>query len=392
MFSQTRFSQMLQLIPRQVFKKAVSDTGADRYSKRFNSWDVLVTMIYGQVHQIKSLRTLVSAFGSLGNHHYHLNAKSMSRSTLSDALSKRNPEPFRIICETLLKGVARQQRKSVQEMICLIDSTLITLKGSGFDGWAQATRTRITQGLKIHVGMDPHQVAPTYANISHANVNDLTDAQLMPIEKGMTYVFDKGYCDYNWWSQIDRVGSYFVTRLKKNANVTVIEEREVVQHAENRIECDTIVQFTKKHLHGKRINEYLQRSVRRIVVKREAHDTPLILITNDLSRSADEIAALYKQRWQIELLFKWLKQKLNLKRYFGFSENAVRLQIYAALITYLLMLNYRIRAKYEGAMSTLAITLSHNLLERPDLMALQQQRERNKDALLRQKQNQLVFV
>ena len=288
----------------------------------------------------------------------------MVRSTLCDALNKRSSEPFRLACEHLLQGIGRKQRKSLEAMITLIDSTSISLRGPGFDEWTTATKTRITQGLKVHVAIDPQQTAPTYVNITAANVNDLSDALTMPLEAGMTYVFDKGYCDYNWWHQIDQMGSFFVTRLKKNANLKPVANlRE--KYAPEFIEADESVLFGKKYLNARRPNHYQNQAVRRVQVRREDHETPLILVTNDFSRSAQEIADLYKQRWQIELFFKWIKQNLKLKRYFGFSENAVRLQIYSALITYLLLHLYQRRSGCSGSISDFAIRLTHSLFERP---------------------------
>lgn len=364
MFSNTRFAQMLQALPHQLFKSAVKRCGADRYAKQFTSWDLLVTLIFGQLTQAKSLRTLATASQSLEPHSYHLNAKNMVRSTLCDALNKRSSDPFRLACEHLLQGVGRKQRKSLEAMITLIDSTSISLRGPGFDEWTTATKTRITQGMKVHVAIDPRQTAPTYVNLTAANVNDLSDALTMPLEAGMTYVFDKGYCDYNWWHQIDRMGSFFVTRLKKNANVKCVESLRK-EDAPEFIEADESVLFGKKYLSNRRPNHYQNQAVRRIQVRRDDHETPLVLVTNDFSRSAEEIADLYKQRWQVELFFKWIKQNLKLKRYFGFSENAVRLQIYSALITYLLLHLYQRRSGTSGSLSDFAIRLTHSLFERP---------------------------
>lgn len=355
---------MLQSLPHQLFKAAVKRCGTDRYAKKFSSWDLLITLIYGQLTQAKSLRTLATASQSLAPHRHHLNAKNMVRSTLCDALNKRSPEPFRLACEHLLQGIGRKQRKSLEAMITLIDSTSISLRGPGFDEWTTATKTRITQGLKVHVAIDPRQTAPTYVNITAANVNDLSDALTMPLEAGMTYVFDKGYCDYNWWHQIDQVGSFFVTRLKKNANLKHVENLRK-KDSQEFIEADESVLFGKKYLNTRRPNLYQDQAVRRVQVRRDDHDTALILVTNDFSRSAEEIADLYKQRWQIELFFKWIKQNLKLKRYFGFSENAVRLQIYSALITYLLLHLYQRRSGCSDSISDFAIRLTHSLFERP---------------------------
>src|SRR5690606_13454719 len=181
---------------------------------------------------------------------------------------------------------------------------------------------------------------PNVLNVTPANLNDLSDALQMPIEAGVTYVFDKGYCDYNWWHRIDQAGSVFVTRLKKNANVARIRELTKTG-TEPGIESDEVVRFNKKILNTKRPNRYFGQDVRRIRVNRDGDKPDLILITNDFKRSAQQIAALYKQRWQIELFFKWIKQHLKLKHYFGCSENAVRLQIYSALLAFLLLHAYR---------------------------------------------------
>jgi len=380
MFSSTRFAQMLQALPHQLFKTAVKRCGADRYAKQFTSWDLLVTLIFGQITQASSLRALATASQSLEPHHYHLNARNMVRSTLCDALYKRNPEPFRLACEHLLQGVGRKQRKSLEAMITLIDSTSISLRGPGFDEWTSATKTRITQGLKVHVAIDPRQTAPTYVNITAANVNDLSDALTMPLEAGMTYVFDKGYCDYNWWHQIDQMGAFFVTRLKKNANVDHVKDLNREGEADF-IESDEAVRFGKKYLNTRRLNRYHDQTVRRVQVRRDDHETPLILVTNDFSRSAKEIADLYKQRWQIELFFKWIKQNLKLKRYFGFSENAVRLQIYSALITYLLLHLYQRRSGCSGSISDFAIRLNHSLFERPLSIASRERRRQKRTEL-----------
>lgn len=380
MFSNTRLSQLLQPLPRKYFNAVVKECGADRYAKKISFWDLLVTLIFGQLTQPKSLRQLSKSSQALEPHRHHLNAANISRSTLSDALNKRDSTPLRLLAEFMLHAVGRKQRKSFESMITLIDSTSITLRGPGFDDWTLDSKTRITQGLKVHVAIDPRQAAPTYMNITAANVNDLSDALTMTLEAGHTYVFDKGYCDYNWWHQIDQVGAIFVTRLKKNANVNLLNDLKSALEPDF-IESDGEVQFGKKYLNTGRLNHYHDQSVRRIQVRREDHDTPLVLVTNDFSRSAEEIAALYKQRWQIELFFKWLKQNLKLKHYFGFSENAVRLQIYSALITYLLLQLYQRRSGDSGPMSEFLILLTHSLFERP---LNHSQREKR-----RQKQNDL---
>jgi len=389
MFSMSRFTECLQFIPKTVFHAQVQQTKSDRYAKIFKSWDLLVLMLYGQIKKVDSLRTLVTGFNAHEHHHYHLNTQSVKRSTLSDALSSRSPKPFQAVCESLMKTVSRQQRKSCKELLCIIDSTMITLRGSKYNHWTQAHRTPTTQGLKVHIAIDAHQNAPTYANITHANVNDLTDAKTMSIESNMTYIMDKGYCDYNWWHRLETQGAKFVTRLKYNAQHKVICAHSNQTEEDSFILSDNIIQLTNKHPGGRRKNAYAGKNLRCIKVHREEHEKPLIIVTNDFERSAHTIADLYKQRWQIELLFKWLKQKLKLKTYFGLSENATRIQIYCALITYLLMVLFKQNKSYEGSLSEFAIELQHGLFNRPTLDRYYYHERKAREKAINQRQGRL---
>ncbi|WP_095143139.1 MULTISPECIES: IS4 family transposase [unclassified Pseudomonas] len=380
MFSSTRLGQLLSAIPRPYFQQSIETHRADHYVKRCTSWQLLVTLISGHLTQALSLRSLATFSETLAAHSYHLQAGPIARSTLSDALNKRDYRPFQDLCELLLRGVSHQQRKAVGAMVSLIDSTSITLRGPHFDDWTAATKTRITQGLKVHVGLDLAQLAPVYVNITHANVNDLSDALDMPIQAGMTYVFDKGYCDYNWWHQLQTKGALFVTRLKKNANIKVLHEHSnVAEHSV--VMTDEVIRFGKKHLGGKRLNDYWEEPVRRVVVAREGHATPLILVTNDFARTAEEIADLYKDRWKIELFFKWIKQHLKLKRFYAFSENAVRLQIYSALISYLLLHLFQRRSGFPGSLFELTVRIAHVLHERPATQEFKDRRRQEREKL-----------
>ncbi|SER99231.1 protein of unknown function [Pseudomonas sp. NFACC02] len=380
MFSSTFLTQLLSAIPRSSFERSVEAHQADRYVKRCTSWQLLVTLVSGHLTQALSLRSLATFSETLAPHRYHLRAGPIARSTLSDALNKRDYRPLQDLCEILLSGVSRQQRKDIGAMVSLVDSTSITLRGPHFDDWTAATKTRITQGLKVHVGLDLAQRAPVYVNITPANVNDLSDALEMPIQTGMTYVFDKGYCDYNWWHQLQAKGAFFVTRLKKNANLKVLREHSTVVE-QSAVMTDEVVQFGKKYLGGKRLNDYRDEPVRRVVVAREGHATPLVLVTNDFARSAEEIANLYKDRWRIELFFKWIKQHLKLKRFYAFSENAVRLQIYSALISYLLLHLFHRRSGFQGSLFELTVRIAYALHERPATQEFKDRRRQEQDQL-----------
>lgn len=335
MYRNTRFGELLKGLPRGRFEKIVQHFQADKYSKGFRCWDQLVAMVYGQLSGARSLRELEAGFNTQDSHHYHLGTRKIKRSTLSDANSKRDVRVFEATCSQLLKQAHRKVRNELNEMLYLLDSTPISLQGHAYDTWCKENRTRRTQGLKVHIMTAPEAELPVYLDITAPNVNDLTAGQEINIEPDATYVFDKGYCDYNWWHQFSVKGALFVTRFKKNAGVKVISETTIAQSNSTQILSDEIVMFKNRRPGGSRINHHYETPLRRVSVHRDGK-TPLILATNDMKRSPIEIAALYKKRWDIELFFKWLKQNLKIKQFLGRSENAVKIQIYIAIITYLL--------------------------------------------------------
>ena len=178
---------------------------------------------------------------------------------------------------------------------------------------------------------------PVESIITAPNVNDIEIGRQMPIAKGQVYVFDKGYCDYNWWYQIHCSEACVVTRLKSNAGINLEEDRTLLDPQQPQILGDHLVSFKHRRPGGKRINEYYGTPFRKVTVERKDGRPALVLATNDLETPAHIIAERYKARWGIELFFKWLKQNLKIRKFLGRSENAVKVQIFTALITYLLL-------------------------------------------------------
>jgi putative transposase len=361
-------------LPRGAFQKTVEKYRGDRYSKGFSCWDQLVAMVYAQLGAASSLREIEAGFNQHRNHHYHLGTRPIRRTTLSDANQKRNPQIFADTAMALMQQAGGAVRKHRQEMLYLLDSTSIALRGRGSQ-WTKPTATR-TPGLKLHLLYDSASQLPRRHSITHANINDIDEGRRLPIETGATYVFDKGYCDYNWWSSIDAAGARFVTRLKTNAAVKVLEGRPVSQPS---ILADEQVRFANRSCRGGHRNLYTG-VLRRIEVKRPGDDT-LVLVTNDLAAPAQEIASLYKDRWQIELFFKWIKQHLSVKRFVGESENAVRIQLLTALIAYLLV---AILNRFEGGNRSLWMLLAElraGLFQRAasELLAWKRRRRRHQE-------------
>lgn len=365
MFSISTFGELLKGLPRSDFDRLVKRHHADKYCKQFRHWNHLVAMLFAQLSDANGLRPLEATFNHHQRHHYHLGVRRIRRSTLADANENRADTVFADTVAYLMGKVGRKLRQEGREFMYLLDSTSITLKGREFERWTKSGRTRNTQGIKLHMLLDAKSKAPVWQAMSSANVNDISQARVMPLETGATYVFDKGYCDFNWWHRIASNGSVFVTRFKKNCALEIIEHRDLPEQAQGVVLADQVVRFANKRPGGSRINCF-DRPLRRIEVSRPDHATPLVLATNDLDSPALEIASQYKARWTIELFFKWIKQNLEIKQFFGRSENAVRIQILTALIAYLLVALYRQCSRAHQTMSECLNIVRASLFSRPN--------------------------
>lgn len=361
MFSLDRIGQLFQHLPRGAFDKLVQQHGGDRYVKSFSTWQHLVTMVIAQLTGVRSLRELETAINQHPNHLYHLGMGEVSRSTLGDANLRRDPEIFaglvRLLMQQAWRTLGGDERS---EMLYLLDSTSIALRGRGSQ-WTKAAATR-TPGLKMHILFASRQQLPLHQSITAANVNDVEEGRRLPIHPGAIYVFDKGYCDYAWWGRIDAAGARFVTRLKSNAAVRV-ECCRLISADQPHILTDSEVSFVYRSNRGRHRNLY-EGVLRRIEVSRP-DDEPLVLVTNDLQSPAEDIAALYKERWQIELFFKWMKQNLKIKRFLGENENAVRVQLLTALIAYLLVCLIKAAQGCARTLKTVLDELRTGLFQRP---------------------------
>jgi putative transposase len=328
-FRPSIFAKLLEPLNRRQFTAIVDRHGGDAEAKSFMTWDHLVVLIFAQFSATEGLRGLEAAWNANRQHHYHMGAGTIARSTLADANKTR---PANIFAEAfaLLAGLLDQtMRKEGRAMLQLIDSTPIPL-GKLCD-WAKSNG-RI-RGMKVHVVYDPHADQPRLIAITDANVNDAEIGRTIIIAPGTTYVFDKGYCHYAWWRAIAAAGSFFVTRPKSNMGLTLVEKRPLAATQGDGFSVleDAEVCFSSKG------DSKLPIKLRRIKVKRHEGGGAIVLLTNDMQRSAVEIAALYKSRWQIELFFRWLKQHLRIRKFLGNNENAIRLQIIAAMIAYALV-------------------------------------------------------
>lgn len=359
-YSISRIQQVLQGLPRGAFQRSVDKHRGDRHCKGFTCWSHLVAMVYAQLAGVSSLRELEAGFNQHRSHHYHLHTGLVRRTTLGDANKKRNPQIFADTLVQLMQLAGHCIKRERDDILYLLDSTTIALRGRGSQ-WTVPSATR-TPGLKVHVLYSRHQQLPVCHTITPANVNDVEEGRRLPIQAGATYVFDKGYCDYGWWGRIDAAGARFVTRSKSNAALRLICARPVPAEDAATIVRDEIVRLAVQSNRGGHRNGY-QGELRRVEVMRAGQDN-LSLLTNDLHSPAAQIAQLYKERWGVELFFKWVKQHLSLKRFLGESENAVRIQLLTALIAYVLVAILNARGKTSSLWTTLA-QVRTGLFQRP---------------------------
>src|ERR1700692_2614427 len=322
------FVNLLKPVDRRQFREIVERHDGDAYDKSFKSWDHLVTLIGAQLGQVASLRAVEGGFIATSPQHYHLGVGKVVRPTLSDANARR---PVGVFAETfamLAEKADRHTRVEGAEMVRLIDSSPVPL--GKMCEWAE-WNGRI-RGMKMHIVYHPGNDVPRCVEITPATVNDVEIGRQIELEAGATYVFDKGYYHFGWWKKINAAKAFFVTRVKVNTRLRKTKSRYVRKTIGDgfRIIADADVMLASKG------DSSLPIPLRRIKVKRDKGGI-ITLITNDLERTAVEIATLYKVRWQIELLFRWIKQHLDIRKFLGTNDNAIRLQILAAMIAYLLL-------------------------------------------------------
>ena len=347
-YSPTIFSALVEPLDRRRFDAIVARRKGDAYDKSFFSWNHLLALIYAQFSDLDSLRALEAGWNANSQHHYHLGCGPLDSSTLADANKRRSVAVFRDAFELVAGLLDRQCRNDGRAFLRLINSTPIPL--GKICRWAKSNG-RI-RGMKVHVVYDPHHDLPRVLDITDANVNDAQIGRMIEIAPNSTYVFDKAYVHYRWWAAIHQAQSVFVTRPKENMGLRGLATRPP---APTRGDGFVVLADEDVALSSKG-NSKLPIPLRRIQIQRD-NGKALSLLTNDMKRPAVEIGALYKGRWQIELLFRWMKQHLKIRKFLGANDNAIKLQIYAAMIAYALL---RLAAKTK--------MVAHTILRFTDLV------------------------
>lgn len=408
-YEATAFQRLLEPLDRRVLRRIVGAHGGNHgVGEGEGAWTCqrhLKALLFAQFAGLESLREIEQALSARPAALYHLGLKPARRSTLSDASAQRPAAVFCDIGRHLMAGMTRRLRREGEAVISLLDASPVPLRDARFT-WAEAdSRVR---GLKLFVCYDPGAAYPTCFDLTSPKTSDTALARTVPLEANTTYVFDKGFTDYGWWQDIIEAGAIFVTRLKKNAHRRQVEARIETQaetgpapdqgpdlgpdQDQALILADNRLKIGHRTPRGGAQNALYDTPLREIVVDRDGKP-PLHLITNDLERPATDIAGLYKRRWQIELFFKWIKQNLKIKRFFGRSENAVKIQLYAALIAFLLIniLKQGHAKAHKGSTKNLMARLAVALFSPIDLSERQPAKPRPPNRLPPKPQIEMAF-
>ena len=354
------FSQLLQLFPRLEFESLVRRHGAERHARGFTCWGQFVAMLFCQLGQAQSLREICGGLACCEGKLRHLGVpRAPKRSTLAYANEHRPWVLYQSLFQNLyqrcqhVRGAHRRFR--FHNPLLSLDSTLIDLCASLSD-WAHYARYK--GAAKLHLLLDHQGYLPQFAVLTTGKTAELKVARRLRFEPGTILVFDRGYVDYRWYESLTRQGVFFVTRLRHDAHYRVCESRSRPQQGP--IRRDQIIRlgsawYRQKHL------------LRRIEVEVPGKEDPLVLLTNHLTFGPTTIARIYRDRWQVEVFFRALKQNLRVKTFVGTSANALKIQIWTALIAILLLRYLQLRASFGWSLSNLIALLRQQLFVYRDL-------------------------
>ena len=357
------FTQLTQFLDRSKFNRIVAKYQGDRYIKSFSCWNQLLVMMFGQLSNREGLRDLIVALEAHWRKLYHLGmGKSVTRSNLSKANELRD---YRIFEDFAYHLVAEARSKSTEKIFCFdghvyaFDSTTIDLCLEVFE-WAKFRKHK--GGIKIHTLYDIEAQVPAFFHITTASTNDIKAMPEIPYEKGAYYIFDRGYNDFSNLFKIEQIEATFVVRAKKNLK---FKQTSWKRRLPKNVLSDSTIEFTVY----KSSKDY-PIPLRRVVYYDEEQGRTFVFLTNNFVLPAPIIAELYRNRWSVELFFKWLKQHLKIKKFWGTSENAVRIQIYCAIITYCLVVIVKHDMKLERSVYEILQIVGISLTDKTNLRDL----------------------
>lgn len=355
------FAQMLRLIPRTTFHKAVLEHKAERHARGFTCWGQLVAMLFCQLGQARSLREICNGLAASEGKLKHLGVPTApNRSTLAYANEHRPWEVYQTVFYDLLgrcraEAVGKKKFRFKNKLVS-VDSTSIDLCAEIYD-WAKYVRTK--GAVKLHLVLDHEGYLPCFAVITDGKSHDITVGRTLRFEAGTIVAMDKGYVDYDWWKQLTDEGVYFVTRFKQDLKYEVIAEREAPKNSSVKSDREIRIRPYRKDL---------ELNLRLITIWDDEKQEELMFLTNHMKFGATTVARIYKERWQIELFFKSLKQLLRVKTFVGTSANALKTQLWVALIAMLLLKFLHLKSTFNWSFSNLVVLIRQQLFVYRDLL------------------------
>ena len=348
------------------FEQAVRNHKAEYQARGFTSWGQFVAMLFCQIGRAHTLREICGGLASCEGKLKHLGVPDApKRSTLAYANEHRPWSLYQTVflqllakCQTTTAGRGQTKKFRFKNKLLSLDSSVIDLSLSLFD-WAKFRRTK--GAVKLHLLLDHDGYLPSFAVVTDGKTSDIKVARRMKFDPGSVLVMDRGYIDYEWFVQLTRQAVYFVTRLKDKASYEVVEDRRIPE--KGNVLKDQIIFF---HSQAKESEEYFFRLVE---IWLEDKQESVVFLTNNLQFAASTIAAIYKDRWAVELFFKAIKQNLKIKTFLGTSANAVKTQIWTALIAMLVLKYLQLRSRFAWSLSNLIALLRHQLFVYRDLFA-----------------------
>jgi hypothetical protein len=354
------FAQLTDFLPRRVFDRIVDKYEGNKHVRSFTCWNQMLCMVFGQLTARDSMRDLILSLEAHQQKYYHLGfGSTVTRRNLGTSNEKRNCKIFEEFAYILIEEARRSCYNNdfeiqVEGNVYALDSTTIDLCLSIF-WWAEFRKHK--GGIKLHTLYDVKTSIPSFLHISNASVHDVNILDIIPYEPGSFYIADKGYIDFLRLYKIHTNGSFFVTRAKENLKFNRMYSKAVdkTTGVQSDQSGKLVVYKSKK--------EYPEK-LRRIKFYDSEHDKNLVFLTNNMELGAYEIAFLYKKRWAVELFFKWMKQHLKIKSFWGTTLNAVKIQIYCAVIAYCLVAIVGNKLKVDRTIYEILQILSFSLLDK----------------------------
>jgi hypothetical protein len=379
----TLFHSMLNFIPRHQFSALKNQHGTGRKSRKFSRWNQFVHLMFMQLTGRKSLRDGIQSMNSRLNNLYHIGARPVSRSTFADANNRRPASFYEALFERVYQRcrlISPKHKFKFKNKLYSLDASTIDLSLGAFP-WASFRRTK--SAVRIHTLLDHSGYLPAFVSITDGKTHETKVLKSLNLLKGSIVVEDRAYTDYQWFNNLQQNGIFFVTRQKTNAVYRVTERRQVNKSQGLSSDQTIILTGTKGLL--------CPQPLRRIGYRDPETKIHYVFLTNNFKLSAKTIADIYKERWQIEIFFRWIKQNLRIKAFIGNSRNAVMTQIYVALIAYLLLCMFKFISKVSASLQNLIRVVQLNLFRTCSLEELFEPPPNDSNKTIINKQLQLAF-